>query len=190
MNARKFSMSPACRAFEALRILHRISYACTVSINTIEENQMKRFAFTLLFALAAASLFSCADNSNRPSNVAVNSTNVTNSPAKPVPSATLDELASGRQVYKDNCTICHKDNGTGGEVTIEGKKLNPDDLSSEKIKGFTDEKIIGYIMNGVVEDGMPAFKDKLSEGQMRDVVKYIRAEIQKMPATAAAPPKS
>ena len=183
-------MSPASRAFETLRTVRLISYAFTVSINTIQENQMKRFGFTLLFAVAALSIFSCGDSSNRPSNVAVNSTNATNAPARPVPSASIDELASGRKVYKDNCTICHKDDGTGGEVTIEGKKLNPDDLTSEKIKGFSDEKILGYIMNGVVEDGMPAFKDKLSEGEMRDVVKFIRAEIQKMPATAAAPPKS
>ena len=151
---------------------------------------MKRFGSILFLTLGVLAAFSCGDSTNRPSNVAVNSTNSTNAPAKPVPTASIDELASGRKVYKDNCTICHKDNGTGGEVTIEGKKLNPDDLSSEKIKGFSDEKIIGYIMNGVVEDGMPAFKDKLSEGQMRDVVKFIRAEIQKVPATASAPPKS
>ena len=151
---------------------------------------MKRFGYTLFLTAAVLGVSSCTDSSNRPANVAVNSTNATNSPVRPVPSATLDELASGRKVYKDNCTICHKEDGTGGEVTIEGKKLNPDDLTSEKIKGFSDEKITGYIMNGVIEDGMPAFKDKLSEGQMRDVVKYIRAEIQKTSPTAAAPPKS
>jgi hypothetical protein len=30
-----------------------------------------------------------------------------------------------------------------------------------------------------------AFKGKLSEGEMRDVVKFIRVELQKMPAPAA-----
>ena len=149
---------------------------------------MKRFGIFLLIPVAALSIFSCGD-AGRPSNVAINSTNTPRSPTSPAPSATLDTLASGRKVYQDNCIACHKEDGTGGEVTIEGKTLNPDDLSSEKIKGFSDEKITGYIMNGVIEDGMPAFKDKLSEGQMRDVVKYIRTEIQKMPAATAATPK-
>jgi mono/diheme cytochrome c family protein len=52
--------------------------------------------------------------------------------------------------------------------------LTVEDLTTAKIKGFSDEKIIGYIMNGVEDEGMPAFKGKLSEGEMRDVVKYIR----------------
>ena len=62
----------------------------------------------------------------------------------------------------------------GGRVSIEGKNLNVEDLTAAKIKGFTDEKIIGYIMNGVEDEGMPAFKGKLSEGEIRDVVKHVR----------------
>ena len=68
-----------------------------------------------------------------------------------------------RNVYKQNCAACHKENGTGGEIVFEGKKLKPDDLTSAKIKGFSDEKIIGYIMKGVEDEGMPAFEGKLSE---------------------------
>ena len=105
----------------------------------------------------------------------------------PVPTATaaatpVDELAGGRELYKQNCAICHKEDGTGGKMTIEGKTINPDDLTSDKIKKFTDEKISGYIMNGVVDEGMPAFKDKLSEAQIRDVVHYVRRGIQKVEA--------
>ena len=65
-------------------------------------------------------------------------------------------------------------------MEIEGKKIDPDDLSSDKIKSFPDEKIIGYIMNGIEDEGMPAFKGRLSEGEMRHVVKYISEEIQGM----------
>jgi len=57
--------------------------------------------------------------------------------------------------------------------------MNVDDLTSEKIKAFSDEKIIGYMIKGIPDEGMPAFKDKISEGGMRDVVKYIRTELQK-----------
>lgn len=146
---------------------------------------MLRFGFTLLFTLAILIVLACGD-SNKSANVAVNSVN-TSSPQTPLPAATIDELASGRKIFSSNCANCHKENGTGGEVIIEGKKLNPENLTSAKIKGFPDEKILRYIMNGVEDEGMPSFKDKLSEGEMRDVVKFIRAELQKMPAQS---PKS
>ena len=118
-------------------------------------------------------------------NVPTNTSSVNNQ--TPVPTATaaatpVDELAGGRELYKQNCAICHKEDGTGGKMTIEGKTINPDDLTSDKIKKFTDEKISGYIMNGVVDEGMPAFKDKLSEAQIRDVVHYVRRGIQKVEA--------
>lgn len=114
-------------------------------------------------------------------NVAVNSTNA--APVQPpLPAASIDELASGRNVYKQNCAACHKEDGTGGETIFEGKKMNAENLTSAKIKGFSDEKIIGYIQKGVEDEGMPAFEGKLSEGEMRDVVKFIRVELQKMPA--------
>lgn len=140
---------------------------------------MLRSGLIFLFTVAILIVLSC--NNDKPTNVEVNSIN--SAPAQtPLPAATIDELASGRKVFATNCANCHKDNGTGGEVVIEGKKLNPDDLTSAKIKGFADEKILRYIMNGVEDEGMPAFKGKLSEGEMRDVLKFIRVELQKMPA--------
>ena len=96
----------------------------------------------------------------------------------PVPAATVNELASGKNVYETNCMVCHKADGTGGKVSIEGENLNVEDLTKKKVKGFSDEKMISYIMNGIEDEGMPAFKEKLSEGEMRDVVKYIRTELQ------------
>lgn len=146
---------------------------------------MKRSCFSILSCLAVLATLSCGGAAdNKPLNGTANSVNRSGAAHTPLPAATIDELGSGRKVYEANCVICHKDDGTGGEVTIEGRKLNPDDLTSDKIKSFSDEKIIGYVKNGVVDEGMPAFKDKLSEGEMRDVVKFIRVELQKMPASA------
>ena len=142
-----------------------------------------------MFSICALLTVAC---SSTPSTVANNSTNATRagngSVPSPLPSATIDELASGRKVYAASCANCHKENGTGGEVTIDGKTLDPEDLTSAKVKGFTDEKMIRIIMNGAEDDGMPAFKGKLSEGELRDVVKFIRVELQKMPVPT--PPKS
>lgn len=147
---------------------------------------MIRFAFSILFVLTFLIVLSCGEAS-KPANVAVNSVN--KEPVNtPLPAATIDELASGKKLYATNCANCHKEDGTGGVVEIEGKKIKPDDLTSAKIKGFSDDKILGYVMNGIEDEGMPAFKGKLSEGEMRDILKYVRAEIQKMPAPSG--PKS
>lgn len=143
---------------------------------------MKQIVFALSVAIAASTLLSCANNTPVNNAAVANATNKTANAPTPLPAATIDELASGRKVYEVNCQTCHKDDGKGGPVVIEGKKLNPDNLTSEKIKNFTDEKIIRFIMEGVEDEGMPSFKDKLSEGEIRDVVKFIRAEIQKVPA--------
>lgn len=138
---------------------------------------MKHVKCVIGFVCIALFIAACSENTTRNS-VAVN--NAVSTPSASRPTATIDELASGRKVFDQNCAVCHKDNGTGGEVEIEGKKLDPDDLTSDKIKKFSDEKILGYIMNGVIDEGMPAFKDKLSEAEMRDVVRYIRTQFHKM----------
>ena len=145
---------------------------------------MKLIVIFLTLVFVSFVLAACGEAS-KPTNTVANKPSNTNlTAATPLPSATIDELASGRKVYEINCANCHKADGTGGPVEIEGKKINPDNLTSDKIKKFTDEKIIGYIMNGVEDEGMPAFKDKLSEGEMRDVVRFIRADIQKLETSA------
>ena len=124
------------------------------------------FSLTLL-------LTACSD-SKPPANLA--NVNSANTPPAAGPAATIDELASGKKVYEQNCMACHKADGTGGKIEIEGKKLNPEDLTTEKISNFSDGKLIGYVANGIVDEGMPAFKDKLSEGEIRDVVLFLRKE--------------
>ena len=136
--------------------------------------QKHKSLLTTIFVLAAAFLSIACGSDSAPNGS--NLSNISNEPVKPLPTATVDELASGKKVYETNCVICHKADGTGGKVTVEEKSLDVEDLRSNKIKSFSDEKIIGYVMKGVPDEGMPAFKDKLSEGEMRDVVLYIRKE--------------
>ncbi|MFL6469042.1 MAG: c-type cytochrome [Pyrinomonadaceae bacterium] len=125
-----------------------------------------------ILVLLSPILFSCSQEQ------ALNNSNSYIIRKTPVPVATIDELASGKKVYETNCMICHRSDGTGGKVSIERKSLNVENLTTEKVKGFSDEKIIGYIMNGIEDEGMPPFKGKLTEGEMRDVVKFIRTELQ------------
>ncbi len=147
---------------------------------------MFRNVFVLVFTIFIIFLLGC-NNGGKTANVALNTIN-TAPPNTPLPAATIDELDSGRKIYAADCAKCHKEDGTGGEVEIEGKTLKADDLTVAKRKAFSDEKLIRVIQTGIVDEGMPAFKDKISEGEMRDLVNYIRVEIQKIPAPAS--PKS
>jgi mono/diheme cytochrome c family protein len=133
---------------------------------------MNKLKIWILFITISCGAVACSEQS------LVKNSNVNLYRKTPLPAATIDELGSGKKVYETNCMICHKADGTGGKISIEGRNLNVDNLTSDKIKGFPDQKIIGYIMNGIEDDGMPAFKGKLSEGEMRDVVKFIRTELQ------------
>lgn len=139
-----------------------------------------------LFLVGAFLLIAWGCGTSAPvNNTSVANTN-TSTPAASTPAATpADEVAMGRELYKQNCAVCHKEDGMGGKITIEGKSLSVDDLTSEKIKKFPDEKISGYIVNGVVDEGMPAFKDKLTEAQVKEIVAFVRKDLQKMPASPA-----
>ena len=70
--------------------------------------------------------------------------------------------------------ICHKENGKGGKVTVEGKSIDPDDITTDKMKAKADDKFVGYINEGFPDDGMPAFKDKLKPEEVKAIVKHLR----------------
>ncbi|HEX8370321.1 MAG TPA: cytochrome c [Pyrinomonadaceae bacterium] len=88
------------------------------------------------------------------------------------------ELTSASETFKTICAKCHKETGEGGEVTINGKKLKVPNFKSERMKNDEDEDFIDAIANGIPEDGMPAFKDRLNEEQIKNLVQYIRQDIQ------------
>jgi mono/diheme cytochrome c family protein len=134
----------------------------------------------ITLTISALLLFIAACNETKNTNSAnVNNANSTvNNSTNPQPTTTVDELASAKMTYNDKCARCHKEDGSGGKIDIDGKVLNSEDLTSEKMKKMDDAKYIKYIENGIPDEGMPAFKDKLTDEQIKDVVKYIRAEFQ------------
>ena len=77
-------------------------------------------------------------------------------------------------LYKENCMICHKDNGKGGKMTLEGKSINPIDLTSAKTKAKSDDKLLAEIKEGVPDEGMPGFTGKLSDDEIKTIIQYLR----------------
>ena len=92
--------------------------------------------------------------------------------------AETNELAQGAKLYQQNCAKCHKEDGSGGEVVIEGKTLDAHNLISDHMKEESDEEYIEYMVKGIPDEGMPAFKDILSEAEMKEIVRYIRQDLQ------------
>ena len=137
---------------------------------------MNVLKISITTVVAAIFAVSCAQQGNQPT---ANTTNVAKAAnaATPAPSATAapkDEMAMAADLYTVNCMTCHKDSGKGGPVTVEGKKINPDDITTAKMAAKSDEKLKSYIVNGFPDDGMPAFKDKLSDAEMVSLVKHVR----------------
>lgn len=139
---------------------------------------MKAFLKLATVAAAFAFAFACGSATDTSKNTNIPANDQTASRQTPLPKPTLDEAAMGAKVFEANCTICHQASGTGGKVTVEGRTLKVHDLTSDHVKNHDDAAIIKDIMEGAEDDGMPAFKDKLSEGELRAVVAYIR-QLQK-----------
>jgi mono/diheme cytochrome c family protein len=133
----------------------------------------------LFYPRSRCLFFACSED--KPANT--NTTNIVVTNTDPAtnaqPTAPADVLADARKIFTDKCVKCHKEDGTGGTVTFEGKTLNPDNLTTDKMIAMADEKYFDYIKNGVPGEGMPAFKNQLTDEQISDVIKFIRAELQK-----------
>jgi mono/diheme cytochrome c family protein len=108
-----------------------------------------------------------------------NTTTPTNSaPAPPVAAATStpDQFAATRGNYSKHCAACHQDNGSGGTVKVEEKRLKVPTLREGHALKDKDEEFVKQISAG--GDGMPPFKDKLKPEEITDLVKFIRKEFQ------------
>lgn len=83
-------------------------------------------------------------------------------------------LVSGSEIYAANCAECHGAKGEGAKKGIpftSGHAL--DHSEADFIKTVTSGKAKGK------KKEMPAFRDKLTTEQIREVVRFVREEIQK-----------
>ena len=89
------------------------------------------------------------------------------------PIASADAAAD----YKKHCASCHAADGSGN--TKMGKKSGARDYRDPAVqKSFSDSVALKAIKEGVKKDGkqkMKGYSSKLSDAQMKALVKYIRA---------------
>jgi cytochrome c6 len=72
---------------------------------------------------------------------------------------------SAADVYKSKCAACH---GADGSKSMMGSKP----LSGADVQGMSDAQLNDAITNG--KGKMPAYKGKLTDAQIKDLVSYIR----------------
>lgn len=131
------------------------------------------FLFVLACAKTGTTNKIAANDSATAVSAADNSANATSAN-----SAANDELASARKIYSENCVKCHKENGAGGKTVIEGAEIKAPNFASDRQKGKPDSDYVETIEKGAKEDGMPAFKGKISDEEIKNLVKYIRRDFQ------------
>ncbi|MBW4484487.1 MAG: c-type cytochrome [Tildeniella torsiva UHER 1998/13D] len=87
------------------------------------------------------------------------------------PVAQTADLGHGGQVFGNNCAACH----IGGNNVVNGAKtLKQADL--EKYDMASVEAIVAQVTNG--KNAMPAFKGRLSDGDIVDVATYVLSQAE------------
>ena len=140
---------------------------------------MNNLKIGLILVISIVLTFACTSNEQVVTNPANDANQIANNTTAASPAPTLEELVMGKNLYKENCAKCHQDNGTGGKVTIDGETLDADNLTTDKMKKEPDAEYIEHIKEGIPDEGMPAFKDKLNNEQIKEIVQFIRKDLQK-----------
>ena len=149
---------------------------------------MKYFKLGLVLTCFALFVFACSQNSttstpnnNKTITQNVNGTTVSYDPANSNSNANKtapanDELAGAKKIFSEKCVLCHKENGEGGDVDIEGDKFKVPSFKNEKVAAADDKKYTRVIEEG--DDKMPSFKKKLTPDEIAGMIKFIRKEFQ------------
>lgn len=72
-------------------------------------------------------------------------------------------------LYKAKCAMCH---GADGKATKAGTTLGAKDFQSPEVAKQKDAELIEATTKG--KNKMPAFDKKLTEDQIKELVKFIR----------------
>ena len=147
----------------------------TTRVQSTIMKGMKTIKLTVISVAASMFTLAACSQTSPVANKAP-AANTTTAPAASPAQAASPAVAGndGKELYSAKCMICHKDRGKGGKVTIEGKNLHPADLTSAKMKSRDDDKLAEMIGEGDPDEGMPAFKTKLTDEQIKSIVQYVR----------------
>jgi mono/diheme cytochrome c family protein len=84
------------------------------------------------------------------------------------------DLARGKAVYERHCQSCHGVSGYGDGPHAASLRVPP--ANFQRFRSFlkSDEELLRTIEHGVVFSPMHSWRGQLTDGEMQDVVAYIR----------------
>jgi copper resistance protein D len=83
-------------------------------------------------------------------------------------------VAFGRALYQANCAVCHGPKGLGDGAAAQ--TLNPKPFNLQvHVPQHAPGEIFYWISEGISFTAMPAWKDKLSETERWEIVRYLQA---------------
>jgi mono/diheme cytochrome c family protein len=91
--------------------------------------------------------------------------------------AALDPAAvvRGEALFAQNCALCHGAGGRGDGPSAATLTRPPADLTTGHAIPHSDDDYAYWIENGIEGTDMPAFGQELADGQVPDVIAYIRS---------------
>ncbi len=95
----------------------------------------------------------------------------------PAPAASADPMLAARANYAQHCVACHGPNGEGGPVKVDNKTIKVPSLRADHAIKHTDAELTKILTGG--EEAMPAFKDKLTQDEITQLVSFVRTTFQK-----------
>jgi len=86
-----------------------------------------------------------------------------------IPTITMAQ-APGQDTFKAKCAMCHGADGSAS--TGMGKSMGLKPLGSPEVQKMSAADLTTLVTDG--KGKMPAFKGKLTDAQITDVVKYVK----------------
>jgi mono/diheme cytochrome c family protein len=84
------------------------------------------------------------------------------------------DLPRGKAVYERHCQSCHGPGGWGDGPAGESLTVTPADFHRFRSLLKSDDELIRTVEHGVVFSPMHSWRGQLTDGEMQDVVAYIR----------------
>jgi mono/diheme cytochrome c family protein len=84
------------------------------------------------------------------------------------------DITRGKGIYERHCLVCHGKGGWGDGPEAQALKVAPTDFHRVSSLLKSDEELLRTIEHGVVFSPMHAWRGQLTDGEMQDVLAYIR----------------
>lgn len=88
--------------------------------------------------------------------------------------ADIAGLERGRSYYAQLCLPCHGARGDGLGEWAYRVHPRPADLTSQRMRGRSEEQLYEAISEGFAGTPMKGWKDRLSDMQLRQIILYVR----------------